>query len=167
MPYFSEYDMPGPFIFHLPFSVITKILLTLFLVPPMPPNHNYPCNYQYVDQYCLKVTSRNQKSKKVDLVLCYFCQAFGREVLLTEANLRRQKKNKYHKNFTKFNLSNIMNHMQYQHSLKWKQYIDFRDAEALVPDSFSSFFEQSKLDAFLLKNIFKWQDYVLYLKGII
>ena len=96
----------------------------------MPPKLKYPCKYQCVYQYGLKVMISNENLNKVDVAVCCFCQAFGREVLLTEANLRRQKKTKSHQNFTNFNVSNMNNHMQYQHSLKCKEYIAIMDAKA-------------------------------------
>ena len=86
----------------------------------MPTKHKHPWNDQYTDQYGLKVTSRNENSKKVDGDVCCFCQSFGRVVLLTEANLRRWKNTKAHQNLTKFNMYNMKKHMQYRHSFKQK-----------------------------------------------
>ena len=118
----------------------------------MPPKRKYTWQTSYAATFGLKVTSRSETNGAVDAAVCCFCQTFGREG--ADDPSRKRSKTKNHQFFTKdkFNPSNIKKHMQQQHPERWKQYIEVRDNKASNPEAFSSFFEQTMLQAFWYKK---------------
>ncbi len=103
----------------------------------MTPKRKYPWRDQYSQTWGLKVTSRDLKTRKMDAAICCFCQTFGRETVPSESELRKRKKTKAFQTFTKdkFNPSNIKSHMQNQHPIKWKKYIEARDNKETDPNA--------------------------------
>ncbi len=121
----------------------------------MTPKCKYPWWDQYSQAWGLKVTSRDPKTRKADTAaICCVCQIFRRETAPSESELQKRKKTKAFQAFTKdkFNPSNIKSHMQNQHPIKWKKYIEARDNMETDPDAFEPFFHQLKLQAFYFES---------------
>ncbi len=85
---------------------------------------------------------------------CCFCQTFGRETASSDSELRELKKTKAFQTFTedKFNPTNMKSHMQNQHPIKWKKYIEARDNKEMDHDVLEAFFDQSKSQAFYFES---------------
>ena len=160
---------------HIPRRQLSSFYLKLKTAPPslltMSAAHArkkargraYPYFDKYAVQFGLRVTSRNEKTGKVESVVCRFCKCWGREVLSSDSGElasenddgggRKRKPTTNHKHWsTCFRTDNIQKHLKEQHPRKLIEYEEMlRLSPKVTTDDLNTFFSQATIEAFYEK----------------
>ncbi|TMW56726.1 hypothetical protein Poli38472_006736 [Pythium oligandrum] len=92
-------------------------------------------NEKHALKYGLSICSRNAKDNSVEMVMCKFCVAFGKESLSDATRKRRATANiKYFRQ--PFRADHYVSHLEINHKVKWAEY---ERAEGAEKEKFFSF----------------------------
>ena len=89
------------------------------------PSRVYPYQVKYEKLFCLRVTSRNEKTGAVEACVCRFCKFWGQEGADKELDTsgRKREKNINNQHWKQiFRADNIRGHVMKQHSQKFAEY---------------------------------------------
>ncbi|KAA8496731.1 hypothetical protein FVE85_0460 [Porphyridium purpureum] len=99
----------------------------------MPRARSYTFQLQHCKKYGLRLKENENGSSEPELVVCRFCETFGREPQVVEgssveadeilkASMKRRKTSPEEFKANKFYISNVSAHMHKQHPKKWAEY---------------------------------------------